>query len=105
MNFLCLIINCTHRAAHSLLLTNRHGWDTFSREGAEVVELGRHTILRGWRARARAGSSPAFGTTCTPNLTEVGRVVREYGGRFSARDPACAPQSDVRGRLPNRPMV
>jgi exodeoxyribonuclease III len=27
-----------------------------------VVELGRHTILRGWRARARAGSSPAFGT-------------------------------------------
>ncbi len=29
---------------------------------AEVVELGRHTILRGWRAKARAGSSPAFGT-------------------------------------------
>ena len=29
---------------------------------AEVVEPGRHTILRGWRAKARAGSSPAFGT-------------------------------------------
>ncbi len=35
--------------------------------GAEVVELGRHTILRGWRARARAGSSPAFGTSICRN--------------------------------------
>ena len=29
---------------------------------AGVVELGRHTILRGWRSKGHAGSNPASGT-------------------------------------------
>jgi len=43
----------------------------YTEKCAEVVELGRHTILRGWRVKTRAGSSPAFGTTrncSTPGL-------------------------------------
>ena len=41
-------------------------FDKYTAAQAEVVELGRHTILRGWRAKARAGSSPAFGTKSCP---------------------------------------
>jgi hypothetical protein len=30
---------------------------------AEVVEAGRHAILRGWWAKAYEGSNPSFGTS------------------------------------------
>ena len=52
----------TSELRHILGIDLKHYVKVYS-GNAEVVELGRHTILRGWRAKARAGSSPAFGTT------------------------------------------
>ena len=38
---------------------------------AEVVEAGRHAILRGWWAKAYEGSNPSFGTSRLIEWAEV----------------------------------
>ena len=43
---------------------------------AEVVEAGRHAILRGWWAKAYEGSNPSFGTSRILRIIERAEVIQ-----------------------------